>query len=300
MPRPKNTPQPAAEMPEILPAKRASIQANQDAVALATAQAEAKTRALAQQLRYEGSLLPEALENSAREAIRRINMSVFELGAYLLLLRSECPHGDFMARLERLDLEPRVAQRYMQITQRFAPNASAPTYLMGLSKGKLAEMLVLDDEQIDELALTGKTGELAADDLATMSVRELRESCRRERAKVARLTEVNSELNTELALKKHLKLAPTDWPDRFKGLMDQVAQVHRAMRQSIDALDAVQLAAVEDAAASPEEEASLQRARATLAEEIVRVHRSCTERLEAFAVLFDKTLGSYAPEKLLG
>ncbi|WP_149356588.1 hypothetical protein [Comamonas testosteroni] len=39
-------------------------------------------------------------------------------------------------------------------------------------------MLVLDDEQIDELALTGETGELKLDEIATMSVKELRSALR--------------------------------------------------------------------------------------------------------------------------
>ena len=41
---------------------------------------------------------------------------------------------------------------------------------------------MLDDEQIEELELTGQTGELSLDDVATMSVKELRAALREERS----------------------------------------------------------------------------------------------------------------------
>ena len=44
-----------------------------------------------------------------------------------------------------------------------------------------ATVLVLDDEQIEELELTGQTGELKLDEIATMSVKELRAALREER-----------------------------------------------------------------------------------------------------------------------
>jgi len=50
------------------------------------------------------------------------------------------------------------------------------------TESKLFEMLVLDDEQIEELELTGQTGELKLDDIAAMSVKELRAALREERA----------------------------------------------------------------------------------------------------------------------
>lgn len=144
-------------------------------LALITAQHASAVRALAATLKYEGSLSPDALENGARDAIRRINLGVFELGGYLLLLREACPHGEFLPALERLELDPRVVQQYMQVTKRYANSNS---HLKALGKTKLLEMLILDNEQLEELELTGQTGELALDDVATMSVKELRAKLR--------------------------------------------------------------------------------------------------------------------------
>lgn len=155
----------------------ATIENAQDALAVVDQQAQVQARAVAKELRYEGSMNPDALENGARDSIRRINVALFELGGYLLMMRAACPHGDFAARLARLDLQPRVAQQYMQVTRRFS-NANSNSQIGDLGKTKLLEMLVLDDEQIDELALTGETGELKLDEIATMSVKELRSALR--------------------------------------------------------------------------------------------------------------------------
>ena len=92
-------------------------------------------------------------------------------------------------------------------------NAALTTHLTKAigNQSKLFEMLVLDDEQIDELALTGESGELKLDDIATMSVKELRAAVRKERAEAAkqknqveRLTAVNTELHEEARLVKRL------------------------------------------------------------------------------------------------
>ena len=84
-----------------------------------------------------------------------------------------------MARLDVLSFEPRAAQRFMQAAAKFS-NASTSTHLLKAigTQSKLLEMLVLEDEQIEELELTGQTGELKLDDVATMSVKELRAKLR--------------------------------------------------------------------------------------------------------------------------
>jgi chromosome segregation ATPase len=80
------------------------------------------------------------------------------------------------------------------------------------SQTKLFELLVLDDEEIAELAESGMTGELALDDVATMSVKELRAALRESRAEreafekrseksAARTQALESEL-------EHLRMTP--------------------------------------------------------------------------------------------
>jgi len=179
-------------------------------LAVATLQQNERVSALALQLNYQGSTDPAVLENSAHDAIKRIGMAIFELGGYLLLLKEGCVHGEFLAALDRLGVTPRSAQRYMSICQRFA-NTTTSSHLEKLGFSKMAELLPLDDDQVDDLVGEGQTGELSLDDVARMSVKQLRAAVRKERAEAAkqknqveRLTTVNTELHEEARLVKRL------------------------------------------------------------------------------------------------
>lgn len=204
------TPAPASkEAPFIEEAARSDIAAANQ-LAVATLEQNERVSALAVQLNYQGSTDPAVLENSARDAIKRIGMAIFELGGYLLLLKEGCVHGEFLAALDRLGVTPRSAQRYMSICQRFA-NTTTSSHLEKLGFSKMAELLPLDDDQVDDLVGEGQTGELSLDDVARMSVKQLRAAVRKERAEAAkqknqveRLTTVNTELHEEARLVKRL------------------------------------------------------------------------------------------------
>lgn len=204
------TPAPASkEAPFIEEAARSDIAAANQ-LAVATLEQNERVSALAVQLNYQGSTDPAVLVNSAKDAIRRIGMGVFELGAYLLLLKEGCQHGDFVLTLEEVGINHHSAKKYMAMTRRFA-NGSTSTHLEKLGFSKMAELLPLDDDQVDDLVDEGQTGELSLDDVARMSVKQLRAAVRKERAEAAkqksqveRLTSVNTELHEEARLVKRL------------------------------------------------------------------------------------------------
>lgn len=207
-----NKPTPAPKSKEVAVEMAAIEQtmaaANQ--LAVATLEQNERVSALAKQLNYQGSTDPGALENSARDAAEYLGKSIYMLGSCLILLKEASDHGSFLAALERLNITPRSAQRYMAMAQRFA-NATMSSHLEKLGYSKMAELLPLDDEQAGELAELGQTGELALDDVARMSVKELRAAVRKERAEAAkqknqveRLTAVNTELHEEARLVKRL------------------------------------------------------------------------------------------------
>ena len=179
-------------------------------LALAAMEQNERVTALARQLNYQGSTDPAVLENSARDAIRRIGMGIYELGAYLLLLKEGCAHGEFATTLERLGIGYESAKKYMAVTKRFSKRSTS-TDLEKLGFSKMAELLPLDDDQVDDLVDEGQTGELSLDDVARMSVKQLRAAVRKERAEAAkqksqveRLTSVNTELHEEARLVKRL------------------------------------------------------------------------------------------------
>lgn len=204
------TPAPASkEAPFIEEAARSEIAAANQ-LAVATLEQNERVSALAVQLNYQGSTDPFVLVNSAKDAIRRIGMAVFELGAYLLLLKEGCKHGEFVLTLEEVGINHHSAKKYMAMTRRFA-NGSTSTHLEKLGFSKMAELLPLDDDQVDDLVEEGQTGELSLDDVTRMSVKELRAAVRKERAEAAkqknqveRLTAVNTELHEEARLVKRL------------------------------------------------------------------------------------------------
>ena len=207
-----NKPAPAPQSKEIAVEMAAIEQtmaaANQ--LAVATLEQNERVTALAHKLNYQGSTDPAVLENSARDAIKRIGMGMFELGAYLLLLKEGCAHGEFIAALDRLEINRKSAHKYMIVTDRFA-NVSTSRHLEKLGFSKVAELLPLEDDQVGDLVEKGETGELALDDVATMSVKQLRAAVYKERAEAAkqknqveRLTAVNTELHEEARLVKRL------------------------------------------------------------------------------------------------
>lgn len=157
-----------------------------------------RVQAMATTLGYTGSLNGEALLDGALAAKRRVGQAMLEFGAYLLLLKERCAHGEFGPVLEQLEIVPDTARTYMALTRRLSKRATSPV-LDGLGYSKAAELLGLDDDQIDELAEAGATGELALDDVARMSVKELRAAVRKERKEKERHQSVAQETATELA-----------------------------------------------------------------------------------------------------
>lgn len=141
--------------------------------------------------------------------MRRTAEAMLQVGLGLLVLKEACRHGEFVARLQVLGFEPRVAQKYMQVARRLS-NAPSTAHLLKAveSQTKLLELIVLDDEQLEELELTGQTGELKLDDVATMSVKELRAKVRELKGDVAAKEEVLTRRSDQInALEEKLSRA---------------------------------------------------------------------------------------------
>ncbi|SFU85718.1 hypothetical protein SAMN04489707_102747 [Paenacidovorax caeni] len=161
------------------------MRADEAAQALALSQRETTVRAVAQQLGYQlpaDATDPDLIQRDIAANMRRSVEACLEVGRGLRVLKEACEHGSFIARLDVLGIEERVARRFMQSAIKFTKRATSPVLTAAGSQSKLFEMLVLDDEQIEELELTGQTGELSLDDVATMSVKELRAALRETRA----------------------------------------------------------------------------------------------------------------------
>lgn len=154
-------------------------------VARLTNEQDATVRAIAVQLGYQlpaDCTDPDLIQRDIAANMRRSVEACLEVGRGLQVLKAACPHGEFMPRLEALGIEDRVARRFMQSAIKFSSLSSSTALTKAIGgQTKLFEMLVLDDEQLEELELTGQTGELTLDDISTMSVKELRKALRESR-----------------------------------------------------------------------------------------------------------------------
>lgn len=259
-----------------------------------------KVRALATTLHYTGPIHPDALEAVAIEAQRHIHAGLFALGTSLILLRESCEHGDFLDRLDRIGVEPRVAQKSMQLARKFS-NAPMSAHLENLGKSKLLELIVLDDEQIEELTATGQTGELALDDLATMSVKDLRNTIRSLRgdveAKDAVLAKTNEKLTKlQVQLKKKV-VADTDWPDALEPISEQIAAAGRKVATGMSELETCRITLFETMQNIPEEERpKFEAALAHVGEFYVQALQQAEKLVSKERTIFDKSLGAYTPE----
>ena len=163
----------------------AVMRSDESAQALALSQRDTTVRAVAQQLGYQlpaDATDPDLIQRDIAANMRRSVEACLEVGRGLRVLKEACEHGEFAARLDVLGVDKHVAARFMQSAAKFSKLPTSATLKAIGNQSKLFEMLVLDDEQIEELELTGQTGELSLDDVATMSVKELRAALREARA----------------------------------------------------------------------------------------------------------------------
>lgn len=155
-----------------------------NSLALATAQQDSAVRAVALQMGYQlpaDCTDPDLIQRDISANMRRSVEACLEVGKGLRVLKEACGYGNFTARLDVLGIEARVAQKFMQMARKFPKAPTSALLKAADSQNKLFELLILDEEQIEELNLTGQTGELALDDVATMSVKELRHAVREAR-----------------------------------------------------------------------------------------------------------------------
>lgn len=263
--------------------------------ALATVNAQAAE--LATQLGYDGSLTVGALEDEIRFYQRRSVEALLESGKRLLLLQELTPRGEFDQRVELLGFSRRSAYRFMQAAAKTAKSANLAllsTHVKNASA--FLELVTHDDDTLADIAELDDIDSMSASELR-YALREAKENAETQGRLIASKDAKLNELDAKLTKHKKLKVAVTDWPERFKGLMDQADLARRTIENQIGALDAIRTSAMEDEAEDGDDEASLQRARETLATSIAASLQRLTAALDGFGSVFDKTLGAYAAEE---
>lgn len=282
----------------------ASDAAAVNALAQINSQQDATVRAVAAQLGYQlpaDCTDPDLIQRDIAANMRRSVEACLEVGRGLRVLKEACGHGNFIARLDVLGINDGVARKFMQAAMKFSNRSltSDLTRAIG-SQTKLFEMLVLDDEQLDELELTGQTGELKLDDIATMSVKELRQALREAREDAEAQSKLLAAKNNKIdeltaSSSKRQRVSLTDWPAEFQGFINQVMAAKKAIEVNAGALDIIRTDAMSIEAA-PGEEAALEKARESLGLELSAAITRAEECIAAVRHVFDKTLGALIEE----
>lgn len=161
-----------------------------------------KLGVLATQLGYQGSLTVGALEDEIRFYQQRTVEACMELGKRLLILKEMTPHGEFNKRIEMLNFNPRMAQKFMSAVLKFS-KANSNTLLQKVgNQTKLLELVALDDDDIEIIDAGGSIGDVSLDTIETMSVRELKKALREAKS--------DGEAKDQLLQKKDQKMNQLD------------------------------------------------------------------------------------------
>lgn len=165
----------------------ALVSANQ-AVALLDERAS-RVRAVALQMGYQlpgDGVDADLIQRDIAANMRRSVEACLEVGRGLAVLKEACEHGEFIARLGVLGMDRNVAARFALAAAKFSnvPPAAHLTKAIG-SQSKLFELLVLDADEVQELAAGGEVRGLDADDIAGMTRNELRAALKASRDQLA-------------------------------------------------------------------------------------------------------------------
>ena len=131
--------------------------------------------AIASQYGYTGSTTPDVLEENIRQSSQRIGMEMIAIGASLKMLKLQCGHGEFMARVERSGFGREAARKLMLVADKFS-NSHTSGNLEKLGKAQITELaLGMDKEEVDQLMSGEEVRGIDVNDVRMMTVRELRE-----------------------------------------------------------------------------------------------------------------------------
>ena len=201
-----------------------------------------RVRAVALQMGYQlpgDGVDADLIQRDIAANMRRSVEACLEVGRGLAVLKEACEHGEFGKRLEVLGIEARVSQRFMLAAVKFSNAALAPhlTNAIG-SQSKLFELLVLDADEVQELAAGGEVRGLDADDIAGMTRNELRAALKASRDQLAakdRVLQDNAAKITEqaqaLELARSEKFTPA--PGSVARTKAEAALLKEVFKQSL-------------------------------------------------------------------
>lgn len=182
--------------------------------------------------------------NEMRFFMNNATAAILEVGKRLILLKEHESSEDFRALMAEMNLDRRLVQRVIQATAKCAHLGPTKTQkLIGLSQVKLFELMVLDDEDLAELADGGTVADLKLDDIDRMTSTELRAALRRSRTEntekeetyeqllVAKDQKINA-LDREL-VERSRSTSVKPWPEQAAAMNNELATLSLLATESI-------------------------------------------------------------------
>lgn len=192
-------------------------------------EAQARVRAVALSVGYEGTLTVGALEDEIRFYQRRTVEAILETGKRLMVLKEMTPHGEFERRVEMLGFTTRTAQRFMQAAAKTANSANLAALSTQVKNASaFLELVTHDDDELETLA--------EMDDIDRMSASELRQALRQAKEDNRFLAEKrDKEQRRADKLEKQLRSGPSTQPldERLQGFC---ADINKANDAACEAL----------------------------------------------------------------
>lgn len=214
------------ETPEVAPEAYAEDAQALTTLSIADQQQNARVRAVALRVGYQlpgDAIDPDLIQRDIATNMRRSVEACLEVGRGLSVLKEACPHGQFLARLEVIGLDRKVAARFMQAAAKFSNVATSRHFDKAIgSQSKLLELLVLDDDQVEELVLKGETGPLKFDEVDSMSVKELRAKVRAAKQEHEAMQRLLADKNAKLDDLTTAKLAVSAWDEKVNRFKAQI------------------------------------------------------------------------------
>lgn len=217
------------------------IEQTQDALAVMAQETEAKVRAIALSVGYEGTLSVGALEDEIRFYQRRTVEAILETGKRLLVLKEMTPHGEFQQRVEMLGFAKTTAFRFMQAAAKTAKSSKLELLSTQVkSASAFLELVTHDDDTLESIA--------EMDDIDRMSASELRAAVRQAQQDNKFIAEKrDKEMQRADKLEKALKTGPKLQPlnERLADFMSASDKAHNEAASAL--LDLTQQAQALDA-----------------------------------------------------
>lgn len=169
------------------------------------------------------------------------SLVMYEMGRVLCWVRANEPAEDFAQMLDQIGMERRLAQKLMLTFRKFsvALNAEQRDRMLGMGRSKLLEMVALDDEELAEVA-DGASELGSIDEIAAMSISELRNKLRQEREQ--RAVEADVKQKRIDAKSQTIERLENELERLQHGTKDEKARArHAAERHALEQMQAATL-----------------------------------------------------------